>query len=109
MRFSHEEPMMRSIPIEWNLFGEGPWDYSTNADFIYNFWVEGVNRSKTFESIYTVGMRGNGDRKFFSFFVVEVSMTSSSSPERWYKYSVAGKDRQRPTHDLDRRVQRDEC
>ncbi|KAI0311862.1 hypothetical protein OF83DRAFT_1177164 [Amylostereum chailletii] len=61
MGTSHEEPMMRSIPVEWDLFGQGPWDYSTNADFIYNFWVQGVNRSKTFESMYTVGMRGNGD------------------------------------------------
>ncbi|KAI0049026.1 glycoside hydrolase family 115 protein [Auriscalpium vulgare] len=61
MGTSHEEPMMRSIPVEWNLFGEGDYDYNTNQQFIYNFWVEGVNRSKTYESLYTVGMRGNGD------------------------------------------------
>ena len=62
MGTSHEEPMMRSIPVEWNLFGVGPWDYSANQQFIYNFWVQGVNRSKEYESLYTVGMRGNGDR-----------------------------------------------
>jgi hypothetical protein len=53
--------MMRSIPVEWTLFGQGPWDYSTNADFIYNFWIEGANRTGNFESVYTVGMRGDGD------------------------------------------------
>lgn len=61
MGTSHEEPLMRSIPVEWSLFGSGPWDYSTNAQNIYNFWVVGVERSKTFESLYTMGMRGDGD------------------------------------------------
>ena len=60
---SHEEPMMRSIPVEWTLFGQGPWDYSTNAQFIYNFWVNGTIRAKPYENIFTVGMRGDGDCK----------------------------------------------
>lgn len=62
MGTSHEEPMMRSIPVEWSLFGVGPWDYSTNAQFIYNFWVNSTIRAKPFENIFTVGMRGDGDR-----------------------------------------------
>ncbi|KAI8990382.1 hypothetical protein BD414DRAFT_483452 [Trametes punicea] len=61
MGTSHEEPMMRSIPVEWNLFGVGPWDYGTNAQFIYNFWVNGTERAKPYENVFTVGMRGNGD------------------------------------------------
>ncbi|EJD06971.1 uncharacterized protein FOMMEDRAFT_131740 [Fomitiporia mediterranea MF3/22] len=61
MGTSHEEPMMRSIPVEWSLFGVGPWDYSTNAQFIYNFWVNGTERAKPYENIFTVGMRGDGD------------------------------------------------
>ncbi|OBZ74369.1 hypothetical protein A0H81_05491 [Grifola frondosa] len=61
MGTSHEEPIMRSTPVEWDLFGSGPWDYGVNAQNIYNFWVEGANRSKTFENIYTIGMRGAGD------------------------------------------------
>ncbi|KZV74317.1 glycoside hydrolase family 115 protein [Peniophora sp. CONT] len=62
MGTSHEEPMMRSIPVEWNLFGNGTaWDYSTNKEAIYPFWVEGAERSRLYESLYTVGMRGNGD------------------------------------------------
>lgn len=60
---SHEEPMMRSIPSEWGLFGVGPWDYNSNAQNIYNFWVNGTERAKPYESMFTIGMRGNGDRK----------------------------------------------
>lgn len=58
MGTSHEEPMMRSIPVEWTLFGQGAWDYSTNAQFIYNFWVNSTIRAKPYENIFTVGMRG---------------------------------------------------
>ncbi|KAJ6484507.1 hypothetical protein C8R47DRAFT_1280830 [Mycena vitilis] len=61
MGSSHEEPMMRSIPVEWNLFGVGPWDYSVNAETINAFWVNGTIRSKPFENVWTIGMRGNGD------------------------------------------------
>ncbi|EJD06938.1 uncharacterized protein FOMMEDRAFT_152276 [Fomitiporia mediterranea MF3/22] len=61
MGTSHEEPMMRSIPVEWSLFGVGPWNYTTNSAFIYNFWVNGTIRAKPYESIFTVGMRGDGD------------------------------------------------
>ncbi|KAI0772430.1 hypothetical protein BD413DRAFT_42662 [Trametes elegans] len=61
MGTSHEEPMMRSIPVEWNLFGTGAWDYSSNAEAIYNFWVEGAKRGEPYEGLWTVGMRGNGD------------------------------------------------
>ncbi|KAI9058756.1 glycoside hydrolase family 115 protein [Trametes sanguinea] len=61
MGTTHEEPMMRSTPVEWDLFGQGPWDYEANAQNIYNYWVEGVERAKDYENIYTVGMRGAGD------------------------------------------------
>lgn len=60
MGTSHEEPMMRSIPVEWNLFGEGPWDYSVNAQNIYDFWVAGAERAKPYENMITVSMRGDG-------------------------------------------------
>ncbi|KAJ7454980.1 hypothetical protein B0H11DRAFT_257884 [Mycena galericulata] len=61
MGTSHEEPMLRSIPVEWNLFGIGPWDYSVNPTNINNFWVEGVKRGAPYENVWTVGMRGDGD------------------------------------------------
>jgi len=66
---SHEEPMTRSIPVEWGLFGQGPWNYTSNSDFIYDFWVNGTKRAKPYEWIYTMGMRGNGDRKKILSFV----------------------------------------
>ncbi|CAK5271250.1 unnamed protein product [Mycena citricolor] len=61
MGTSHEEPMMRSIPVEWGLFGNGPWDYNVNAAAIHDFWVAGAKRAAKFENMWTVGMRGNGD------------------------------------------------
>ncbi|CDZ98254.1 hypothetical protein [Phaffia rhodozyma] len=57
---SHQEPMARNTP-EWTNFGKGDWNYTSNKDFLDNFWTEGVERSKNYETLYTVGMRGNGD------------------------------------------------
>lgn len=61
MGTSHQEPMMRGTPIEWNIFGSGPWDYTTNSKNIYNYWVNGTIRAEPYESIFTLGMRGAGD------------------------------------------------
>ncbi|KAJ7245615.1 glycoside hydrolase family 115 protein [Mycena haematopus] len=61
MGSSHEEPMLRSIPVEWNLFGVGPWDYSVNAAEINAFWLNGTIRGKPYENVWTIGMRGDGD------------------------------------------------
>ncbi|KAF4611503.1 hypothetical protein D9613_003870 [Agrocybe pediades] len=61
MGTSHQEPMMRSTPNEFNIFGKGTWDYTTNADNINQYWLEGAERARPFESVYTIGMRGFGD------------------------------------------------
>ena len=58
---SHHEPMLRAQK-EWTRHGTGPWDYSKNADVLKAFWTEGVRRNKDYESIITIGMRGDGDR-----------------------------------------------
>ncbi|MFW5982147.1 MAG: glycosyl hydrolase 115 family protein [Halanaerobiaceae bacterium] len=60
MGTSHHEPMMRSWE-EWGKVGKGEWNYDTNQENIYNFWAEGLERVKDFESVVTVGMRGDGD------------------------------------------------
>lgn len=60
MSNSHHEPMMRADK-EWNRYGEGPWEYSTNRDNIYKFWQHGAKRHKNLESIFTLGMRGQED------------------------------------------------
>ena len=57
---SHHEPMLRAQK-EWTRHGTGPWDYSKNADVLKAFWTEGVHRNRNYESIITIGMRGDGD------------------------------------------------
>lgn len=60
MSNSHHEPMMRADK-EWNRYGEGAWEYSTNPENLYKFWEEGAQRHKKLESIFTLGMRGQED------------------------------------------------
>jgi hypothetical protein len=60
MGTSHHEPMSRAQQ-EWKRYGNGPWDYATNGDTLRAFWTEGVRRTQAFESIITLGMRGDGD------------------------------------------------
>lgn len=57
---SHHEPMLRPHG-DWKKHKEGPWDYSVNEDVLYRFWEEGIRRSRDYESIVTLGMRGDGD------------------------------------------------
>jgi Glycosyl hydrolase family 115/Gylcosyl hydrolase family 115 C-terminal domain len=60
MGTSHHEPMLRAQQ-EWKRHGQGPWDYSRNADVLSSFWDQGIQRNKNYESITTLGMRGDGD------------------------------------------------
>lgn len=60
MGTSHHEPMLRAQQ-EWKRRGSGPWDYSVNSDVLKQFWTEGIERNKNYESIVTLGMRGDGD------------------------------------------------
>ncbi|HEY8529330.1 MAG TPA: glycosyl hydrolase 115 family protein [Paenibacillaceae bacterium] len=57
---SHHEPMLRPHK-DWKKRREGPWDYAANRDTLYRFWEEGIVRSRNYESIITLGMRGDGD------------------------------------------------
>lgn len=61
MGTAHNEPMMRSRK-EWRDFGQGDWNYQTNADTLKAFWKKGIQRMDDRESIVTIGMRGNGDK-----------------------------------------------
>jgi len=60
MGTSHHEPMLRAQQ-EWKRHGTGPWDYSKNSELLQKFWDEGIERNKNYESIITLGMRGDGD------------------------------------------------
>lgn len=57
---SHHEPMMRAHD-EWSRYGEGPWNYNTNKEKLQEFWREGMQRMSNYESVVTLGMRGDGD------------------------------------------------
>jgi hypothetical protein len=60
MGTSHHEPMLRAQQ-EWKRHGQGPWSFSDNADTLTRFWSEGIRRNRAYESIVTIGMRGDGD------------------------------------------------
>jgi hypothetical protein len=57
---SHHEPMGRS-QVEWHRYGSGPWDYNKNEKKLAEFWRGGIERNKNFETLVTIGMRGDGD------------------------------------------------
>ncbi|WP_347840157.1 glycosyl hydrolase 115 family protein [uncultured Draconibacterium sp.] len=58
---SHHEPMGRA-QAEWSRYGSGPWDYTKNKKVLADFWEKGMERNKDYETIVTVGMRGDGDK-----------------------------------------------
>jgi hypothetical protein len=60
MGTSHHEPMLRAQQ-EWKRHGTGAWDYSTNQEVLQEFWKEGIARNQNYESVITLGMRGDGD------------------------------------------------
>ncbi len=66
MGTSHHEPMTRAHD-EWQRFKGGPWDYAKNAPQLREFWRGGIRRmmgrpdGSAFDTLVTVGMRGDGD------------------------------------------------
>lgn len=65
MGTSHHEACHRA-GIEWQkkfrTYGQSnAWDYTTNADAIYEFWKGGIERNGNFETTVTMGMRGEAD------------------------------------------------
>ncbi|WP_107685772.1 glycosyl hydrolase 115 family protein [Niastella koreensis] len=57
---SHHEPMLRAHD-EWRRYGTGKWNYDSNEMQLKKFWEEGIRRKRNYESIVSVGMRGDGD------------------------------------------------
>jgi hypothetical protein len=58
---SHHEPMARNKP-EWDLEGTGDWDWRNNEEKLRSWWTYGAQRAKGHDTIFTMGMRGDGDR-----------------------------------------------
>lgn len=62
---SHHEPMCRA-GAEWQhiykKYGDdNTWSFISNKDAITEFWRDGLKRSKDFENLITIGMRGEND------------------------------------------------
>ncbi|KAA0129564.1 glycosyhydrolase [Chryseobacterium sp. SN22] len=65
MGTSHHEPMALA-QTDWHRYIKrnnlpNVWDYSKNAEVLQKFWRSGMERSKNWEKLVTVGMRGDGD------------------------------------------------
>ena len=60
MGTSHTEPMTRQT-VEQSTLLDGVWSWSTNEKNVTAFMKEGVERTKDYETLYTLGMRGLGD------------------------------------------------
>ena len=60
MGTSHHEPMDLAQQ-DWKRRGEGAWNFQTNKEGLLKFWKSGIERSKNWETIVTLGMRGDGD------------------------------------------------
>ena len=62
MGTSHHEPMMRAHKEYTKRREEvGAWDYAKNPAGIEKFFTDGIENSKNYENIITIGMRGDGD------------------------------------------------
>lgn len=60
MGTSHHEPMARSEKEQQN-YNKGDWDWNSNKENIKNFFKDGIQRAKNWETYWTMGMRGKGD------------------------------------------------
>ena len=61
MGTSHHEPLALAQQDWKRRKGHGKWSFMTNKDEMLDFWRGGVERAKGWETMYTVGMRGDGD------------------------------------------------
>ena len=67
---SHHEPLCRA-GVEWqrqyqNYGDDNTWNFVSNRESIVEFWKDGVKRSKNFENVITLGMRGENDSKLMA-------------------------------------------
>lgn len=60
MGTSHHEPMALAQQ-DWKRRGHGEWNYRKNGETLRSFWRTGIERAKGWETLVTVGMRGDGD------------------------------------------------
>lgn len=61
MGSSHCEPLLRDNVDEWRRDGHGEWNWLTNKQGIVEYLQKRVDQNGTFESVWTLGMRGIHD------------------------------------------------
>jgi hypothetical protein len=58
---SHAEPMLYNNASEWK-YSKDDWNYDTHADLIRGVWDKRTQEAKSYENVYTIGLRGVHDR-----------------------------------------------
>jgi hypothetical protein len=58
---SHCEPLMRNSATEWDIAGDGDYNYVTNKENILSYWADRLQELNGAENIYTIGLRGKHD------------------------------------------------
>jgi hypothetical protein len=63
MGTSHQEPMLRAQKEwDWHQGRElGNWNFATHEEALTQFWEGAIKERGRFESIYTIGLRGEND------------------------------------------------
>jgi len=60
MGTSHQEAMLRAQK-EWDRRSRQGWNYARDPEGMTKFWTDGLERNKNYESILTMGLRGEND------------------------------------------------
>lgn len=63
MGTSHHEPMACAQQDWKRRKGHGEWNYMKNGKELREFWRGGIERAKNWETMVTIGMRGDGDEE----------------------------------------------
>src|SRR5690606_35905039 len=58
---SHCEPLARNSATEWDLVGEGRYNYITNKENVLSYWSDRLKELGNSNNIFTIGMRGKHD------------------------------------------------
>ena len=90
MGTSHHEPMALAQQDWKRRKGHGKWSFQNNHDEMMDFWRGGVERAKNWETMYTVGMRGDGDEAMEDKATVEL-MEQIVKEQRQLLEKVTGK------------------
>lgn len=58
---SHCEPLARNSATEWDIVGEGRYNYITNKENVLSYWADRLKELGDSNNIFTMGMRGKHD------------------------------------------------